>query len=88
LLTILSRIYTDYKAMNAMPHPASLQPSLNAALRRLPEKIAVTSEKEKEEMMGKLKSVGDGLLGYFGLSTDNFQFKKGEGGGYNLNFVK
>ncbi|UZJ52842.1 hypothetical protein CBS101457_002162 [Exobasidium rhododendri] len=78
----------DYKTMNAMPHPASLQPSLNAALKRIPSLITSTSEKEKEEMMGKLKGLGDSVLGYFGLSTNNFQFQKGEGGGYNLNFVK
>lgn len=79
---------TDYRTMNGMPHPASLQPSLDAALARIPPKIASTSEREKEEMIGKLKGVGDSVLGYFGLSTNNFQFKKGEGGGYNLNFVK
>jgi hypothetical protein len=46
------------------------------------------AEKEKEEMMGKLKGIGDSVLGYFGLSTNNFQMQKGEGGGYSLNFVK
>lgn len=74
--------------MNAMPHPISLQPSLDAALARIPPKLATTSEREKEEMMGKLKGIGDSVLGYFGLSTDNFQLKQGEGGGYNLNFVR
>jgi hypothetical protein len=78
----------DYKTINGMPHPVSLQTSLDAALKRLPAKIITTSEKEKEEMMGKLKGLGDSVLGYFGLSTNNFQFQKGEGGGYNLNFVR
>lgn len=78
----------DYKTMNRMIHPASLQPSISAALKRLPGKIAISSEKEKEEMMGKLIGIGDNVLGYFGLSTKNFQMQKGEGGGYSLNFVR
>ena len=27
-------------------------------------------------MMGKLKGIGDSLLGHFGLSTKNFQFNQ------------
>lgn len=38
-------------------------------------------------MMRKLKGVGDSMLGWFGLSTDNFQVQQGQGGGYSLNFV-
>ncbi|KAI9299467.1 hypothetical protein BJ944DRAFT_274213 [Cunninghamella echinulata] len=45
-------------------------------------------EKEKEEMLGKLKDLGNTLLGKFGLSTDNFQFQKDErSGNYSMNFV-
>lgn len=84
----LSLSLTDYKTMNAMPHPDSLQSSITSALQRIPPKITITSEREKEEMMGKLKGLGDSVLGYFGLSTNNFQFQKGDGGGYNLNFVR
>lgn len=62
--------------------------SLQTAMRRLPAQIDETSAREKDEMMGKLKGIGDSVLGWFGLSTDNFQMQKGEGGGYSLNFVK
>lgn len=58
------------------------------ALRELPEKIKLQQEKEKNEMLGKLKELGDGILGKFGLSTDMFKFDQQEGGGYNLRFER
>lgn len=88
LMSLFFLLLADYKTMSGMPHPASLEPTLTAALKRLPGKVAAVSEKEKEEMMGKLKGIGDSVLGYFGLSTNNFQMQKGEGGGYSLNFVR
>ena len=48
------------------------------------------AEKKKQEMtnemMGKLKDVGNSFLGLFGLSTNNFQFNQQPGGGYNIQF--
>ena len=43
-------------------------------------------EKEKDEMLGKLKELGNGILGRFGLSTDMFKFEQQPGGGYNMSF--
>jgi hypothetical protein len=40
----------------------------------------------KEEMLGKLKELGNGLLGHFGLSLDNFTAEQGEDGGYSIKF--
>lgn len=78
----------DLQSLDAMPHPDSFEWTLQASLQRLPKKIEEVSAKEKEEMMGKLKGIGNNVLGYFGLSTDNFQMQKQEGGGYSLNFVR
>eukprot|EP01029_Cantina_marsupialis_P028212 TRINITY_DN775867_c0_g1_i1.p1 TRINITY_DN775867_c0_g1~~TRINITY_DN775867_c0_g1_i1.p1 ORF type:complete len:209 (-),score=49.59 TRINITY_DN775867_c0_g1_i1:141-767(-) len=44
-------------------------------------------EKMKEEVLSKLKNVGNTILGKFGLSLDNFQMVKDEkSGGYSVNF--
>ncbi|SAL99418.1 hypothetical protein [Absidia glauca] len=58
------------------------------SVRDLPPKIKVKMEKEKDEMIGKLKDLGNTVLGKFGLSTDNFQFQKDpSSGNYSMNFV-
>ncbi|KAN0014592.1 hypothetical protein ACTFIU_000910 [Dictyostelium citrinum] len=64
-------------------------PQAQQALRRLPPKIKEKEDKEREEMMGKLKDLGNTILGKFGMSTDNFQFVKDPNtGGYSVNFKK
>ena len=45
-------------------------------------------EKEKDEMLSKLKDLGNSLLGNFGLSTDNFKFDPQDGGGYSMRFER
>lgn len=51
-------------------------------------KASIHFEEEKEEMMGKLKDMGNTILGKFGLSLDNFQTQKNENGSYNISFSK
>lgn len=59
---------------------------MRRSLATLPSRIAAQQEKEKDEMLGKLKDLGNSLLGKFGLNTDMFQFDEQPGGGYNLRF--
>lgn len=66
--------------------PASYRSELQASLSRIQPKLEQAGEKEKEEMLGKLKNVGNQFLGLFGLSTDNFQLQQQDGGGYSINF--
>ena len=36
--------------------------------------------------MSGLKNIGNSVLGYFGMSLDNFKMEQGAGGGYNVSF--
>ncbi|KAL5594651.1 hypothetical protein BROUX41_001570 [Berkeleyomyces rouxiae] len=60
---------------------------VRAQLAALPPRIKAAQEAEMAEMWGKLKSLGNGLLKPFGLSTENFQMVKDEqSGGYSMSF--
>ncbi|KAK0637676.1 hypothetical protein DIS24_g10588 [Lasiodiplodia hormozganensis] len=77
----------DYRAAAATPGGLALldKKAVDQALRELPARLDAAKQKEIGEMMGKLKSLGNGLLKPFGLSTDNFNFVKDEKtGGYSV----
>lgn len=80
----LSEALEDYKKLLELnPNNKIAQ----KAVQYLPQQITVKQEREKEEMMGKLKEVGNSLLGLVGLSLDNFQFNQDpNSGGYSVNF--
>lgn len=49
--------------------------------------VTEKTEKMKEEMMGKLKTFGNSILGKFGMSTENFQMVQDPNtGSYNINY--
>lgn len=78
----------DYKELAAM---SILTPGdrklVQRQLQLLPPKVKEAQQVEMADMMGKLKSLGNGILKPFGLSTDNFQMTKDEKtGGYSMNF--
>ncbi|KAI8993369.1 hypothetical protein BDB01DRAFT_841389 [Pilobolus umbonatus] len=78
----------DYQKLRKQSIDSYTTRECQRAEKELPLKITMAAEKEKEEMMGKLKDLGNTLLGKFGLSTDNFQLQKDESsGGYSMNFV-
>eukprot|EP01004_Peranema_trichophorum_P007497 NODE_6274_length_904_cov_45.010243_g5682_i0.p1 GENE.NODE_6274_length_904_cov_45.010243_g5682_i0~~NODE_6274_length_904_cov_45.010243_g5682_i0.p1 ORF type:complete len:259 (+),score=59.15 NODE_6274_length_904_cov_45.010243_g5682_i0:43-819(+) len=66
----------------------SNQPQVRIKLSKLEPMLAVWSEKMKDEMLDKLKGVGNFFLGKLGLSLDNFQTTRDPStGNMNIQFV-
>lgn len=85
----LSSSLEDYKTLRTLPDlPVSTRAEVEQAIKRLEPKVKDAAEKEKDEMIHKLKGLGDSILGNFGLSTNNFKFTQQPGGGYSMNFVR
>jgi len=80
----LEEVLNDYKKL------CELEPFNKNYKRKcyeLEEAIKARNEKLKEEMMGKLKELGNMCLKPFGLSTNNFQFVQDPNtGSYSVNF--
>ena len=70
----------------------ALEPGAADAVRKRAEletRIKERQEKLKEEVVGKLKDLGNNILGRFGLSLDNFKAEKDPNtGSYSINFKK
>lgn len=80
----------DYRSLSKLPSGALTAAdarTVRVQLRDLPPRTKAAQEKEMGEMWGKLRTLGDGILKPFGLSTNNFQMVKDEkSGGYSMNF--
>uniref|UniRef100_A0A7C9EMM7 Uncharacterized protein n=1 Tax=Opuntia streptacantha TaxID=393608 RepID=A0A7C9EMM7_OPUST len=80
------------EAIADMKKILELDPSNDQARRnivRLEPLAREKMEKMKEEMMGKLKDMGNSLLGRFGMSVDNFKaVKDPDTGSYSIQFQR
>ncbi|XP_053149916.1 tetratricopeptide repeat protein 1 isoform X2 [Hemicordylus capensis] len=82
----LDEALEDYK--NVLEKDPSVLQAREACM-RLPRQIEERNEKLKEDMLGKLKDLGNLVLRPFGLSTENFQVKQDSStGSYSINFVQ
>jgi len=80
------RAWKDFEAASQRD-PSQRAWSSRASL--LKNKVEEKREKEKNEMIGKLKDLGNTILGKFGLSLDNFKAQKDPStGSYSLSFQK
>jgi len=74
----------DFKKV--LEHDPDNSDARNAQI-RLPPLINQKNEKMKEEMIEKLKDLGNMVLRPFGLSTSNFEMKQDPStGSYSINF--
>ncbi|XP_011018093.1 PREDICTED: tetratricopeptide repeat protein 1 [Populus euphratica] len=80
------------EAIADMKKILELDPSNDQAkrtIRRLEPLAAAKREKMKEEMIGKLKDMGNSLLGRFGMSVDNFKAVQDPNtGSYSISFQR
>jgi hypothetical protein len=75
----------DWKALDALATQNTLiKAQAKAAIGRIPARLDMRKKQETDEMLGKLKDLGNSFLGRFGLSTDSFVMTPNEGGGYGL----
>lgn len=82
----LDEALEDYKSI--LEKDPSVHQAREACM-RLPRQIEERNERLKEEMLGKLKDLGNLVLRPFGLSTENFQIKQDSStGSYSINFVQ
>lgn len=80
----LDECMADYSKMVEL-EPSNIEARTNVA--RLQPIINERNEKLKDEMMGKLKDLGNMILKPFGLSTSNFQMQQDPNtGSYSVNF--
>ncbi|KAK5100897.1 hypothetical protein LTR70_001066 [Exophiala xenobiotica] len=88
----LSTALSDYQTLSTPTYfptlPTSDQKTVLEMLHTLPPRVEAAKKAEVDEMMGKLKQLGNGILKPFGLSTDMFKMVQDPGtGGWSECFV-
>lgn len=87
----LSAALADYQTLS-MPEYFAILPqadrkTVTQMLATLPPRVEAAKKKEVDEMMGKLKELGNGILKPFGLSTDMFKMTQDPAtGGWSMGF--
>ena len=61
-------------------------PGIHKQVAELEELHKAKFEKMKTEVLGNLKSLGNMVLGKFGMSLDNFKLNQNPDGTYNVNY--
>ncbi|KAJ7071313.1 hypothetical protein C8F01DRAFT_974009, partial [Mycena amicta] len=85
----LTAAQEDYNTLlKLLPPGHSSAQQVERNLVSLKPRLEAAQKKETDEMLGKLKGIGNSVLGNFGLSTDNFQFVPNGQGGYSMNFTR
>jgi len=82
----LTSAQEDYNTLLTLVTAPTQLNDIRRKLQLLKPRLEVAQKKETDEMMSKLKGLGNSILGNFGLSTDNFQFVPNGQGGYSMNF--
>jgi len=86
--TSLTAAQEDYNSLLKLVTSPSQLADIRRKLQLLKPRLESAQKKETDEMMDKLKGLGNSLLGNFGLSTDNFKFEPNGQGGYSVNFSR
>lgn len=84
----LASAQEDYTSLLRLSSVQSQTREIEGKLRSLKPRIEAAQKAETAEMLGKLKGLGNSILGNFGLSTDNFKFEPNGQGGYSMNFTQ
>ncbi|KAJ7462670.1 hypothetical protein B0H11DRAFT_89815 [Mycena galericulata] len=79
----------DYTTLlKIMPSSSAQANEVERSQSSLKPRLEAAQKEETAEMLGKLKGLGNSILGNFGLSTDNFKFEPNGQGGYSMNFTR
>ncbi|KAJ3493716.1 hypothetical protein NLJ89_g10952 [Agrocybe chaxingu] len=83
----LTSAQEDYNTLLKLVSPSQAA-DIKRRLQHLKPRVEAAQKRETDEMLGKLKGLGNSILGNFGLSTDNFKFEPNGQGGYSMNFQR